>query len=407
MVPPRKIVRIVTRLNIGGPAIHVALLSTALDPTRFSTCLIVGEPDPTEGDLSGWLRGERISRIRVKTLTRSIRPWADAVSLVRVIRIVWKERPHLIHTHMAKAGTLGRIAGMVYNRIGPGRKPGARAALIHTFHGHVLEGYFAPWASRVFLAIERWLARRTDCLIAVSRSVRDALLQKGVGREAQWRVIPLGLDLSTLAQLPVPNGSSPVRVGMVGRLVPIKNPGLFLEALHRLVRQAPEPSVVGVIVGDGPLREGLEREAARLGLDGMVRFAGWQHDRRSMYEGVDVACLTSWNEGTPVALIEAMAASRAVVATDVGGVCDLLGPGVDAPGPILPGAFRLTGLGILVRPGDADGLASALRTVVTDATLRGELGRAARAYALQQFSHERLLRDMTALYESIQTGRGG
>lgn len=408
MAQPLKIVRIVTRLNIGGPAIHVALLSTKLDPARFSTRLIAGEPDPAEGDLSELLQGAQTAPIHVKTLVRPVRPWADLVSLVRLIRIVWRERPHILHTHMAKAGTLGRMAGMLYNRICPGRRPGARAVLIHTFHGHVLEGYFAPWVSRVFLAIERWLARRTDCLIAVSRSVRDELVQKGVGRQDQWRVIPLGLDLSALARLSAPNGTSPVRVGMVGRLVPIKNPRLFLEALHRLVRQTSERPVSGVIVGDGPLRGDLEREVKRLGLEGLVRFMGWQHDPRAIYEGIAVACLTSWNEGTPVALIEAMAAGRAVVATDVGGVRDLLGEGSDAPPePISPGAFRLTARGILVRPGDADGLAAALRRVATDATLRDELARAARAHVLQQFNHERLLRDITALYDSMPTGRGG
>lgn len=407
MTQPRKIVRIITRLNIGGPAVHAVLLSTRLDPKRFSTCLIVGKSDSAEGDLGGLLDGHQTACIRVKTLSRAVRPWADAVSLVRLIRILWRERPHIIHTHMAKAGTLGRMAGVIYNRIGPGRKPQARAAIIHTFHGHVLDGYFSPWVTRFFLAIERRLAGWTDCLIAVSQTIRNELIRKGIGRKDQWRVIPLGLDLSALAQLSLPNGSSPVRVGMVGRLVPIKNPGLFLEAIHRLVRQTSGQPVSGVIIGDGPLRNDLEHEAKRLGLEGIVRFVGWQHDLRSIYESVEVTCLTSWNEGTPLALIEAMAASRAVVATDVGGVRDLLGEGADAPGSIAPGAFCLTGRGILVRPGDADGLAAALRRVMTDTGLRSELACAARTYVLQRFSSERLLQDITSLYESIETRRGG
>lgn len=403
MTPPRKILRIITRLNIGGPAVQAVLLSTRLEPQRFSTCLVMGEPGAAEGDLGELLQGHETLCIRVKTLSRAVHPWADAVTLVRLLLICWQERPQIIHTHMAKAGALGRLAGALYNWVGPGHRPGKRAALIHTFHGHVLEGYFSPVVTRFFLGIERWLARRTDCLVAVSPTVRDELLQKGVGRAAQWRVIPLGLDLSALAALPASNGASPVGIGMVGRLVPIKNPHLFLEALQQVVRHPVEPSVSGMIVGDGPLRHALERQAQRLGLEGIVRFTGWQRDLRSVYERLEVACLTSWNEGTPVALIEAMAAGRAVVATDVGGVRDLLGEPAGARGAIAPGTFRCTDRGVLVRAGDAAGLAAALRTVVTDVALRADLARAARAYVLQRFSAERLLRDIAACYESIET----
>jgi glycosyltransferase involved in cell wall biosynthesis len=216
---PIQIVRIITRLNIGGPGIHAVLLSTRLDPQRFSTCLIVGEPDPTEGDLSGLLRGCAVRLIRLRSLRRPIRPLADAWTLMALLRILWVERPQIIHTHMAKAGTLGRLAAFLYNSLGPGRA--RRAAVLHTFHGHVLDGYFSPMLSRAFLAIERWLARRSDQLIAVSRTIRDELLAKGIGGAEQWRVIPLGLDLSRLSTLPLPDGQAPVRVGLVGRLVPI------------------------------------------------------------------------------------------------------------------------------------------------------------------------------------------
>ena len=405
-MPPRspiRILRIITRLNIGGPSIHATLLSTGLDPRAFSTCLVVGEPETSEGDLSELVHGPRVRLIRVKTLRRPIRPWADALSLVRLLQIVWQERPHVIHTHMAKAGALGRLAGLLYNRFGPGRRPGARAILVHTFHGHVLEGYFSPPLSRFFIIIERWVGRRTDRLIAVSRTIREELLMKGIGRPAQWQVIPLGLDLSRLAQVPLPNGSSvPIRIGMVGRLVPIKNPQLFLDALHQLVSHVPHRSVVGRVVGDGPLRQELEREARRLGLDGVVQFAGWQRDLPSVYEGVDVVCLTSLNEGTPVALIEAMAAGRSVIGSDVGGVRDLLlEPGEAVPGAIDHGRFHLTRRGILVRSGDADGLAASLELLVQDGALRTRLGEAGRAYALRVFGHHRLIQEISSLYEHL------
>lgn len=402
-----KIVRVVTRLNIGGPGIHTVLLSTRLDPQRFSTCLIVGEPDPTEGDMSEAVRGPAARLIRLRTLRRPIRPLADAWTLIALLRILWAERPQIIHTHMAKAGTLGRLAAFLYNGLGPGRAAGTRAVVLHTFHGHVLDGYFSPALSRAFLAIERWLARRTDRLIAVSRTIRDELLAKGIGRPQQWRVIPLGLDLSGLAQLLPSNGAEALRVGLVGRLVPIKNPQLFLQAMRRLTGQDPATPITGLIVGGGPLREAVEREVKALGLEPVVRLLGWQRDLRAVYEGLEVACLTSWNEGTPVALIEAMAAARAVVATDVGGVRDLLLEEGEEMGPIAAGGFRVASRGLLVRPGDAEGLAEALRTMAADPALRERLGTAGRTHVLRHFTHERLLRDITALYDTLERERRG
>lgn len=398
---PVKIVRMLTRLNIGGPAIHAALLSNRLDPERFSTCLVAGEPDATEGDLSDLVDREQVALRRLRSLKRPLHPWADVVTLVHLLRILWKERPQLIHTHMAKAGALGRLAGLLYNGLGPGHGRGARAVLVHTFHGHVLEGYFPPRISWIFLIVEQWLARWTDCLIAVSETIQRELSGRGIGRSAQWRVIPIGLELSALTRLPSPNGASPVRFGMVGRLVPIKNPRLFLHAFERMIRQRGDGTLQGLIVGDGPLREALEQEAKALGLERLVRFMGWQRDLPSVYRDVEVACLTSWNEGTPVALIEAMAAGRAVVATRVGGVRDLLEADWRDPGPIPPGTFRLTERGVLTRPGDAEGLAKAMTAVAEDGGLRRRLGEAGRIFVVERFTSERLLRDIAGLYEGL------
>jgi glycosyltransferase involved in cell wall biosynthesis len=160
-----------------------------------------------------------------------------------------------------------------------------------------------------------------------------------------------------------------------------------------------------VIVGDGPLRHTLEREVKRLGLEGVVRFTGWQQDLRSVYERLEIVCLTSWKEGTPVALIEAMAAGRAVVATDVGGIRDLVEEDSQPNDPILPGTFRMTARGVLVRPGDTEGLAAALRRLAGDAGLRGQLGHAARAHVVGSFDEGRLVREIAALYEQLQPGR--
>jgi len=195
-------------------------------------------------------------------------------------------------------------------------------------------------------------------------------------------------------------------VGLVGRLVPIKNPSLFLDAMAQLTSQHPEHVVSGLIVGDGPLRQSLERQSAHLGLGAQVRFTGWQRDLRAVYEQLDVVCVTSWNEGTPVSLIEAMAAGRAIVATAVGGVPDLLDRDLDqAGGPIPVGAFQMTARGLLVRPGDVEGLVAALKALVGDPALRRRLGEAGRSYAVQRFSAERLLRDISMLYEQVRRER--
>ena len=396
-----KIVRIITRLNIGGPSVHVGLLTTRLDPARFDTCLVVGTVGKKEGDLGPRIAARGVRMIQLRNLTRSPHPVRDLPAWFQIVSILRRERPRILHTHMAKAGTLGRLAGIFYNRWGPGRNPKDRMILIHTFHGHVLEGYFSPWISKIFTSIERWVARRTDCLIAVSPRIRDDLLGKGIGCKESWRVIPLGLDLSTLLDLPLPNGTTPLRCGLVGRLVPIKNPSLFLQALSHSAQKGDSPALRGIIVGEGPLRDSLEKEAQREGLENRVRFTGWQEDLRRCYREFDIACVTSLNEGTPVSLIEAMAAGRAVIATDVGGVRDLLDYGADGTPPIPAEGFRITPVGVLVRSEDTQGLTAALAHLARNPSLRKKLGEAARQQVKERFNHERLIRDISALYEEL------
>ncbi|MGH7535658.1 MAG: glycosyltransferase, partial [Gemmatimonadales bacterium] len=320
---------------------------------------MTGRLESGEGDMSDRLEGKPVRRIVVMSLRQKL-GLHDVVAWWRIFRLIRRERPDIVHTHTAKAGTLGRSATVAHNALlwlsaRLTSRPSWPCRMVHTFHGHVLDGYFSAWVTRVFVMIERWLARCSDRLIAVSPAVRDDLLAKKIGRPEQWRVIPLGLDLAVLAQVPPPAESSPVRIGMVGRLVPVKNPGLFLSALSRASSYQPNTPLTGVVVGDGPLRPALEAQARRLGLDGRVRFTGWQRDVRALYEGLAVACLTSWNEGTPVALIEAMAAGHPVVATEVGGVSDLLRGEGGPAGPIPAGEFCVTERGILVRPGNEEG----------------------------------------------------
>ena len=392
-----KIVRVITRLNIGGPAQQAILLTRRLQGAAVQSLLVTGKPEPGEGDLSDLLGPSAGRRVIIPELRRPIRPWQDLAALVKLMRLLQRERPAILHTHMAKAGTLGRVAGFFYNRLGAGRRPGQRVSLIHTFHGHVLEGYFPGWLSQVFLGIERWLAAGTDILIAISPALQQELLGKGIGRPEQWRLVPLGFDLSALLQLPPPPERTPVRIGFVGRLVPIKNPALFLTAIARLVRGSPVP-VEAFVIGDGPLRPSLERDVAAGGLAPHVRFLGWQRDLPRLYEALDVVCLTSDNEGTPVAVIEALAAARGVVATDVGGVRDVLDGADGAPAAIPAGGFQEARHGVLVRAGDAGGLAAALRHLTESPSRRRTLGLAGRRAVSRAFDDARLIADLSAVY---------
>jgi len=405
-MPTLKVVRIVTRMNVGGPSTHIRLLHQ-LDPRRFRTCLVVGRPETAEGDRAGWVQDGANRVIRIGSLRRSIRPLLDLLALAQILRILWRERPEILHTHMAKAGTLGRLAGWLYNRVGPGRTPGRCAVLVHTFHGHVLEGYFPRWISHLFTCWERWLAARTDCLIAVSPAIRRDLLERGVGRNEQWRVVPVGLDLTALKPLPPANGARSVRCGLVGRLVPIKNPQLFLDAVERVVRRSPAPALRAAVIGDGPLRPQMEAAVRARRLGESFSFTGWCDDLASCYRELDVVCLTSWNEGTPLSVIEGMAAGRAAVASDVGGVRDLLEPPPGCPAELAPGQHQICRRGILFRAGDAEGLAGALVRLIEEPSLRHDLGQAGRAYALEQFAHPRLMEEISGLYERLSSSVRG
>lgn len=395
-----KIVRIIARLNIGGPARHAVLLSHALHNGRHDTCLVTGVPEPHEGDMSFLLDGLGVRRVVIPWLRRSLHPSGDLRTLWSLVRLLWQEQPDIVHTHTAKAGTLGRVAGLVYNRFHPNR----RALLIHTFHGHVLHGYFGTLPSRFFMAIERWLARRTDCLIAVSDAIKAELLRYGIGRPQQLVVVPVGLELGPLFQVEPPdgNGASQFRIGVVGRLVPVKNHRLLIDAVHCLTTLMPTGLVRCSIVGDGELRQELERDVAQRGLQGIVEFQGWRFDLPQVYGTVDCVCLSSLNEGTPLSLIEAMAAARPVVSTDVGGVRDFLGrPQAEQPHP----RFCVLERGLVVRSGDVQGFAEALRFLAGSPDLRRQLGEASRGYIQSRFTTERLVRDLEELYETLRTQR--
>ncbi len=384
MPGPVRVLHVVTRMNVGGLARHLLTLIPSLRSRGFAPVLMHGPVDDDEAELP--LEDDETPVLHNPWLRRRIDPVADLRAANEIRRAIAWIRPSIVHTHMAKAGALGRRAAMSSG------VPG----IVHTFHGHVLEGYFATPVNRLFVSIERELARRTDALVGVSRSVRDDLARIGIGEEAAWSVIPYGFDLAPFAT-PASDratvrrdlGIAPdaLAVGIVGRLVPIKNLGLFFRAAHRVA--AEHPRTVFVVAGDGDLRSALEPEAREL-LGDRVVFTGWVGDLPSLYASLDVTVLTSLNEGTPVALIEAAAAGIAAVATDVGGVRDVVEDGVT---------------GLLVPSEDADALAATIGRLLADPHARAAMGERGRARAVERFSADAMSDAYAGLYASVLGGR--
>jgi glycosyltransferase involved in cell wall biosynthesis len=377
-----RVVRLFSRLNIGGPSVHVILLTAGLATRGYATRLVVGQESEREGNLLDLAAERGVTCERMTALGREIDPVADARALLGLYRVIRAFRPHIVHTHAAKAGLLGRLAA---------RLAGV-PVVVHTYHGHVLRGYFGPVKTAFFRALEVALGRFTDALVTVSEAVKDDLVSLRVAPAARIRVLPLGLDLAGLHRDPAPATAGGLRepmergplVGMVGRLVPIKDVPTFLDAAA-LVR-ASLPECRFALVGDGEERARLEVLVADRGLKDAVRFHGWRRDLAGVYAELDVVVNSSRNEGTPVALIEALAAGRPVVATRVGGTPDLLADGQ---------------FGRLVPPGDPEALAAAIVETLRDPEGSRARALAGRAHVLAKYDIGRLVDDVDRLYREL------
>ncbi len=377
-----RIVRLFSRLNIGGPAIHVILLTAGLEQRGYRTRLVVGKETPREGNMLSLAAEKGVRCEAMAGLGREIQPVADVQAFFRLVRLIRDFRPAIVHTHTAKAGLLGRLAARVTGV----------PVVVHTFHGHVLRGYFGPVKTAVFRSLERRLGRLADVIVAVSETVKQDLVNLGIADGDRIRVVPLGLDLEpftgSLREGALRRGArvpadAPL-VGMVGRLVPIKDVPTFLEAAAR-VREV-RPDCRFALVGDGEERTRLEVLSRGRGLADAVTFHGWQPDMPAVYGDLDVVVNCSRNEGTPVALIEALAAAKPVVATRVGGTPDLLGE---------------EERGRLVPPNDPELLARAVLETLADTEGARRRALAGRAHVLARHSYARLLADMDALYREL------
>jgi len=316
----RKVVRIISRLCISGPIIHVTLLSKYFTNKDWHTTLVTGVQGENEGDMTYVAKQYGVDPVVIPELGREISPLNDLKVLVVFLRMFWKDRPDIVHTHQAKAGTVGRIAAKI----------AGVPRIYHTFHGNVFSGYFSPLKSKIFIIIERFLALLSTKIIAISEQQKSELLKYKITPERKIVVIPLGFDFSRL--LPIDTEGSlkkiynippkQTTIGIIGRLTHIKNHRLFFDIVEKVLLKT--KNVHFLVIGDGELGDELKQLSKDKGLESSVTFTGFISDLKMIYGSLDIVLLTSLNEGTPVSLLEAMACEKLVITTRVGGVVDFI-----------------------------------------------------------------------------------
>ncbi len=405
-----KILRIIARLNVGGPARHVVWLTKELQDAEFQSTLIVGRVPDGEEDMGYLAEQHGIKPVFIDEMSRelSIR---DAISLVKIYRQMLLEKPDIVHTHTAKAGTVGRIAAFLYRwltwktLVGRPRK----VRVVHTFHGHVFHSYYGELKTSVFIVIEKLLARfATDKIVVISpQQMKEIHAEVGIGKPTQFEVIPLGIDIEAYRKSAQKHedirhelgaGENEILVGFVGRLTEVKNVLLYLQVAEVYKRKNGEglPKLRFVVVGDGHLRERLEHEATEREIGNDVKFLGNRTDVEAIYAGLDIVALTSFNEGTPLSLIEAMASRRAVISTLVGGVVDLLGETNETHD-----SFSIHERGIGVTPNSPESFLNGLIYLVKNEKLRESIIDRAYEFVAATYGKDRLVDDIRRLYRDV------
>lgn len=380
--------RIITRLNIGGPSFHTVLLTAHLDPQVFRCKLVKGREDELEGEMNDLLIRKEVAPIFITEMTREFSLKNDPRAFWKLLRLIRQERPDIVHTHMAKAGAFGRLAAWL----------AGVPVIVHTFHGHIFNGYFGQLKTRAFILAERSLAHLSTKLVTVSERVRKEIVEKyRICSYSKIITIPLGLELAPFLEADQQRGllrrelclhDDVPLIGIVARLAPVKGHGYFIKAAEKILKK--HPGTRFLIVGDGELRGELEGQAQKRGIEGSCIFCGFRKDLTKVYADLDVVVLTSLNEGLPVAVIEGMTAGKPVVAFNVGGVEDLI-------------EDDLTG--ILVPFGDVEKLADSITRLLKDPRECKRLGRNACGKAYPHLDYRRLVRDMEEFYCQLMRNR--
>jgi len=387
-----KILRIIARLNIGGPARHVVYLSEGLPDERYTTTLAYGSLDLGEGDMSYLARERNIKSFFIPELSRKINPLRDLKAFLKIYSIMRMEKPDIVHTHTAKAGTLGRLAAIL----------AGIPIKVHTYHGHVFHGYFSKRMTFVFLWIERFLSIFTDRIIAISEKQKNELLDfYKIGNEQKYSIVSLGFEMHDFLNAHEKSGrfkrehnfrKDDILIGTVGRLVPVKNHPMLIRIAHKLKKKIPPEvfkKVKFVVIGNGPEKDKLKEYAASCGIGENFLFLGWVKDIASAYADLDIVTLTSRNEGTPLSLIEAFASGKPVIATDVGGVSNVLG-----------------GFGVLVQKDDEAAFTNHLAEFILSFPGSQDAGTRGKEYVAERFSTKTLIRNVDKVYSELLSKKG-
>ena len=388
-----KILRIHNRLIVGGPTLNVLYLTKYLAPD-FETLLVVGEKEVHEKDASFLAEQMGIKTILIPGMGRSIHPYRDYKAYRHLKKLIHEFQPDIVHTHAAKPGAVGRMAASSL----------AVPVIVHTYHGHVFHSYFGKIKTQFVINTERFLARRSDAIVAISEQQKKELAGDfKIANESKFRVIPLGFELNKFQEGQEQKRKKfrdefsldhdEIAIGIIGRLVPVKNHDLFLQAIKHAATHSSK-KIRAFIIGDGETKKKLEERAKQLGMsftngydkNALLTFTSWRTDIDVINAGLDIITLTSLNEGTPVSLIEAQAANKPVVSTKVGGIRDIVVEGETA---------------LLSDTDDVHAFKENLLRLVEDDELRKCFGKKGSDHVRQKFSVERLARDIAALYREL------
>jgi glycosyltransferase involved in cell wall biosynthesis len=388
-----RVLRIINRFNLGGPTYNVSYLTKYLEP-EYETLLIGGEKDESEADSDFIVKNLGITPRIIHGMKRSINPFSDYKAYKEIRKIIREFKPDIVHTHASKSGALGRLAA-IKEKV---------PVIVHTFHGHVFHSYFSGFTTSVFKRIERYLAKKSSAIVAISEIQKAELCDEHkICPREKMEVIPLGFDLDRFQQNTEQKRSrfrkewnlhpEEIVVSIIGRLVPVKNHEMFLESALEILQQHTAGNLRFLIVGDGELRRSLEEKVERYDMlhpetdfRKNVWFTSWIREVDTVLAGSDIVALTSWNEGTPVSLIEAHAASCPVVTTRAGGVEDIVAHGKT---------------GFVCDPGDVKTFTEHLLKLINRADLRQSMASDAKERVIRKYSYQRLCADMDALYTRL------
>lgn len=391
-----KILRIINRFNIGGPTYNAAYLSKYLN-SDFDTLLVGGVKEEAEASSEYILKKLGIEPIIIPEMRRSVNPTNDLIAYRKISKLISQFKPDIVHTHASKAGTIGRLAA-IRNKV---------PIIVHTFHGHVFHSYFGSSKTNIFINIEQGLANQCSKIIAISDKQKEELSEiYKIAAPEKFEVIPLGFDLQRFQENQVQKrttfralyklNESDIAIGIVGRLAPVKNHELFIRSIKN-VKEKTQANIRAFIIGDGECRSDLQELCKSLGLDyqyspngevseSTITFTSWIKNIDTAYPGLDIIGMTSLNEGTPVSLIEAQAANKAIVTTNVGGIENIVIPNVTA---------------LLTKNNCVDDFSEKLKLLVESEPMRKAQSEKGWNHVREKFHYTRLVHDTENLYYKL------